>query len=91
MQAIRDEWASPQAWLDAKEHEAAAARQVAEEAARRAADEAKGREREALPPEERVRGRLEFWILGQRQRGREPTEAEITARQAEMIAQLSLP
>lgn len=44
---------------------------------------------EALPPEERIQGRLLFWLQGQRVKGHEPTEAEIAAEQAELLAELA--
>jgi hypothetical protein len=88
VQAIRDEWAPPQAWLDAKEHETAVARQAGEEAARRADKEERRRRWEAMTPEERVQRPLMLWTARQKLRGREPTPAEIAARQAELIAQV---
>jgi hypothetical protein len=89
VRAIRDEWAPPLTWAEQKKREAAAARQAEEEAARLAAQEAERREWEALPPEQRVKGRLDFWIIGQRRRGRQPTETEIAEQRAALIAQLT--
>jgi hypothetical protein len=84
--------AAPSAWLDAQEHAAAVARQAEEEARRRAEEEAHRREWEAKPPEERVAGRLQFWIQKQRLKGgREPTEAEVAARRAALLAELGAP
>jgi hypothetical protein len=54
VQAIRDEWAPPQAWLDAKVHETAVTHQAEEETARRAQEEERRRRWEAMAPEERV-------------------------------------
>jgi len=86
VRAIRDEWAPPQGWLDAKERAADAARRREEEAARRAEEETTRREWEARPPEERVEGRLTFWLTRERLRGRQPTDAEIAVQRAELIA-----
>jgi len=57
VQAIRDAWPPPQAWVEAQEHAAAVARQAQEERRRREEDEARRREWEAKPPEERIAGR----------------------------------
>ena len=89
MRAIRDAWPPPPTWLEAQEHEASVARQAEEEAQRQAEDDARRREWEQKPPEERIAGRLQFWLLQQRAKGREPTEAEIAARRAELLAALS--
>jgi hypothetical protein len=64
------------------------ARQAEEERRRRAEDETRRREWEAKPPEERIAGRLTFWLLGQRRKGREPTAPEVAAKRAELLAQL---
>jgi hypothetical protein len=88
VQAIRDAWPPPPAWLEAQEHAAAVARQAEAEQQRRAEEEARRREWEAKPPEERVAGRLQFWLTGQRFKGREPTAAEVAARRAELLAEL---
>ena len=89
VEAIKQNWPAPPAWLDAQEHAAAVVRQAEEEARRQAQDEARRREWAAKPPEERVHGRLQFWIQKQRLKGgREPTEAEIAARRAELLAEL---
>jgi hypothetical protein len=89
VQAIRDAWPPPQAWAEAQEHAAAVARQAEEEARRRAEEEARRREWEQKPPEERIAGRLEFWLLGRRRKGHEPSEAEVAARRAELLAELA--
>jgi len=47
------------------------------------------RERAAKPPEERIAGRLQFWVLGRRAKRHEPTEAEVAARRAELLAELA--
>jgi hypothetical protein len=91
VQAIRDAWPPPQAWVEAQEHAAAVARQAEEEAGRRAEEDARRREWEAKPPEERIAGRLQFWLLGRRRKGLEPTEAEVAARRAELLAELVAP
>jgi hypothetical protein len=88
VQAIRDAWPSPPAWREAEQRAAAAARQETEEAQRRAEAEARRREWAAKPPEERIAGRLQFWLLGQRHKGREPDEAEIAAKRVELIRRL---
>jgi Helix-turn-helix domain len=89
VQAVRDAWPPPQAWVEAQEHAAAAARQAEEEARRREQEEARRREWAAKPPEERIAGRLQFWVLGRRRKGLEPTEAEVAARRAELLAELA--
>ncbi len=95
VRAIRDDWAPPQAWLDAKAHEAAVARQgdrqAKERAARQAEEEDRRRRWDAMTPEERIQGPLVLWTARQKLHGREPTAAEIAARQAELIAQLGIP
>jgi hypothetical protein len=88
VQAIRDAWPSPQAWVEAQARAAAVARQAEEERRRREEDETRRREWEAKPPEERIAGRLAFWLLGQRRKGLEPTEPEVAAKRAELLAQL---
>ena len=89
VQAIRDAWPPPPAWREAQAHAATMARQEAEEAARRAADEAQRRQWAAKPPEERIAGRLQFWVLQQRAKRHEPTPAEVAARRAELLAELA--
>ncbi|HEX2515923.1 MAG TPA: helix-turn-helix domain-containing protein [Chloroflexota bacterium] len=89
VRAIRDAWPPPPAWAEAREHEAVVARQAEEEAQRQEADEARRREWAAKPPEERIAGRLQFWLLGRRAKRHEPTEAEIAAKRAELLAELA--
>ena len=89
VQAIRDAWPPPPAWREAQEREAVVSRQAEEEAQRRAAEEARRREWAAKPPEERIAGRLQFWLLQQRAKRREPTAVEIAAKQAELLAALA--
>jgi hypothetical protein len=89
VQAIRDAWPPPPGWAEAREHAATVDRQVEEEAARREADEARQRDWEQKPPEERIAGRLQFWLLGQRRKGREPSEAEVDAKRAELLAEVA--
>jgi hypothetical protein len=88
VRAIRDSWPPPPAWVEAQEHATIVAHQAEADAQRRAEDEARRREWAAKPPEERIAGRLQFWLLGQRRKGREPTEAEIAAKRAELLAGL---
>jgi hypothetical protein len=87
VQAIRDAWPPPPGWAEAQEHAVAVDRQAEEEATRREADEVRRREWETKPPEERIAGRLQFWLLGQRRKGREPSEAEVAAKRAELLAE----
>jgi hypothetical protein len=89
VQAIRDAWPPPQAWVEAQEHAAAVARQAEEDACRREEEEARRREWAAKPPEERIAGRLTFWIQGRRVKGYEPTPAELAAKRAELLAELA--
>ena len=88
VQAIRDAWPPPPGWTEAQEHAAAVGRQSEEAAARREADEARRREWATKPPEERIAGRLQFWLLGQRRKGREPTEADVEAKGGELLAEV---
>jgi hypothetical protein len=89
VQAIRDAWPPPPAWLEAQERATAVARHAEEEAHRRAEEEARRREWEAKPPEERIAGRLQFWLLQQRAKRREPSAAEVAAKRAELLAGLA--
>jgi hypothetical protein len=91
VRAIVEDWAPPAAWTVARERAAAAARRAAEEARQQQEAEAHRREWEAKPPEERIAGRLQFWLLGRRHKGLEPSEAEIAARRAELLAELGAP
>jgi hypothetical protein len=88
VQAIRDAWPPPPAWTEAQEHAAAVDRQSEEEASRREAEEVQRREWETKPPEERIAGRLQFWLLGQRRKGREPSEADVEAKRGELLAEV---
>jgi hypothetical protein len=88
VQAIRERWPAPPS-VTAARARTAAAQQQAEEARRREQEAAaRRREWEAKPPEERVAGRLTFWIQGRRAKRHEPTPAEIAARRAELLAEL---
>jgi hypothetical protein len=87
--AIREGWPAPPAWLEAQEHAAAVARQAEAEAARRAEEEAVRRAWAAKPPEERIAGRLQFWIQRRRLKGQAPDEAEIAARRAQLLGELA--
>jgi len=89
VRAIRDSWPPPPTWAETQAHAAAVARRAEAEAQRRAEDEARQREWAAKPPEERIAGRLQFWLLAQRAKRREPTAAEIAAKRAELLAQLA--
>ena len=89
VRAIRDAWPPPPAWLEAQEHAATVARQAEAERRRQAEDDARRRAWEQKPPAERIAGRLQFWLLGRRRKGREPTEAEVAAKRAELLAELA--
>ncbi len=89
VRAIRDAWPPPPAWLEAQEHAATVARQAEADRQREAEDAARRREWEAKPPEERIAGRLQFWLLGQRRKGREPSAEEVGAKRAELLAELA--
>jgi hypothetical protein len=91
VRAIRDAWPPPPAWLEAQEHAATVARQAEADRQREAEDAARRREWEAKPPEERIAGRLQFWLLGQRRKGREPAAAEVAAKRGELLAALDAP
>jgi hypothetical protein len=88
VRAIREDWAPPGGWTTAQQRVAIQVRQAEEETRRREAEAARIREWELKPPEERVAGRLQFWVLGQRAKRREPTAAAIAARRAELLAEL---
>jgi hypothetical protein len=89
VRAIQERWPAPPAWLEAQGHATAVARQAEAEATRRTEDEARRREWEARPPEERIAGRLTFWIHGRRRKRQEPTPAEIEAKRAELLTELA--
>ena len=91
VRAIREDWAPPAAWSSAQQRAAAQARQAEEDARRREAEADRIREWELKSPDERIAGRLQFWVLGQRAKRREPTAAEIAARRAELLAELVTP
>jgi hypothetical protein len=87
VRAIRDAWPPPPAWLEAQEHATTFAHQAEADRQRTAEDEARRWEWAQKPPAERIAGRLRFWLLGQRRKGREPDEAEVAARRAELLAE----
>lgn len=91
VRAIEEDWAPPQAWVDAQSQHDADERRRAEAARKQAEDDAERRRWEALSPEEKVRGRVEFWISRQRLQGHEPSAGEIAARRAELIGSLTAP
>jgi hypothetical protein len=89
VRAIRQDWAPPPAWAAGQQRSATRVRQAEEEARQREAEAARRQEWAAKPPEERIAGRFQFWLLGQRARRREPSAAEIAARRAELLAELA--
>jgi hypothetical protein len=89
VQAIREGWPAPPTWAAAQARTAALARQAEEERQRVEEEAARRRAWAAKPPEERIAGRLQFWVLGRRAKRQEPTAAEIAARQAELLAELA--
>jgi hypothetical protein len=89
VEAIREQWPAPVAWLEAQEHAAAVARQAEADAAHQALDEARRREWEARPPTERIAGRLTFWVEGRRRKRQEPTPAEVEAKRVELLTELA--
>jgi hypothetical protein len=89
VRAVRDAWPAPPGWLVALARAAAAVRQGEAERERQAEDEARRRAWEARPPEERIAGRLTFWLAGQRRKRREPTPGEVAAKRAELLAELA--
>jgi hypothetical protein len=89
VQAIRDAWPPPAAWVEAQERAAAVARQAEAERRRHEEEDARRREWESKPPEERVQGRVLYWIQTQRLKtGREPSPGEVAAKRAELLAGL---
>jgi hypothetical protein len=90
VEAIRERWPAPPGVAVAQERAAAARRQAEDERRRQAEDEARRRAWAAKPPEERIAGRLTFWIQGRRAKRHEPTAAEIAARRAELLAELAV-
>jgi hypothetical protein len=89
VQAIREGWPAPPAWRAAQARAAAVARRAGEERRRAEAEAARRRAWAAKPPEERIAGRLQFWVLGRRAKRHEPTTAEIAAKRAELLAGLA--
>jgi hypothetical protein len=89
VQAIREQWPAPPARRAAQERAAAVSRQQEEERRHREEEEHRRREWQQKPPEERIAGRLQFWVLGRRAKRQEPTAAEIAARRAELLAELT--
>jgi hypothetical protein len=88
VQAIRERWPAPPG-VAAAQARTVAVQQQAEEARRREQEEAARRQEwEAKPAEERIAGRLTFWIQGRRAKRHEPTAAEIAARRTELLAEL---
>ncbi len=84
-------WTASSAWLGAQEHTVVADLTFGEETKGRATDEGRRREWAAKPPEERIAGRLQFWLAGQRRKGREPDEAELVAKRTALLAELTTP
>jgi hypothetical protein len=89
VRAIREDWAPPAAWASARSSAALRAGQAEEEHRRREEEEQRRRAWAAKPPEERIAGRLQFWLMGHRVKGHEPGEAEVAARRAELLAELA--
>ena len=87
--AIREGWPEPPDVAAAQKRTAAAAHRAEEAKRNDLEDEARRREWEAKPPEERIAGRLAFWIQGRRAKRHEPTPAEIAGRKAELLAELA--
>ena len=54
-------------------------------------EDTRRREWAARPPEERIAGRLQFWLLGRRAKRQEPTAEEVAAKRAELLAHLAVP
>jgi hypothetical protein len=89
VQAIRERWPAPPAWAAAQQRAAALARHAEEERQRQAEEAHRRQAWAAKPPEERIAGRLQFWLLGRRAKRQEPTAAEIAARREELLAELA--
>jgi hypothetical protein len=89
VQAIRDGWPAPPVWRAAQDRATALAEQAEAERREREAEAARRREWARKPPEERIAGRLQFWVLGRRAKRHEPTAAEIAAKRAELLAELA--
>jgi hypothetical protein len=87
--AIREGWPEPPDVAAALKRTAAAAHRAEEAKRNELENEARRQEWEAKPPEERIAGRLTFWIQGRRAKRHEPTAAEIAARRAELLAELA--
>jgi hypothetical protein len=86
--AIREEWPAPPDVAAAQQRTAMELRQAEEARQHEFAEAARRRAWAAKPPEERIAGRLAFWIQGRRAKRHEPTAAEIAARRAELLAEL---
>jgi Helix-turn-helix domain len=89
VQAIRERWPAPPAWAAAQQRAAVVVRQAEEEVQRQAEEARRRREWAAKPPEERIAGRLAFWVAGRRAKRHEPTAAELAAKRAELLAELA--
>jgi Helix-turn-helix domain len=89
VQAIREDWAPPAAWTAARAGTAVRAVQAEDDRRRREEEEQRRREWAQKPPEERIAGRLQFWLMGQRRKGHEPDAAALAARLAELLAELA--
>ena len=89
VRAIREDWGPPSKPPAAQQRTATQARQAEEEARRREAEANRVRAWALKPPEERIAGRLQFWVLGQRAKRREPTATAIAARRAELLAEFA--
>jgi hypothetical protein len=44
----------------------------------------------SLAKKVRTAGRMQFWLLGQRRKGREPSEAEMASERAELLTALEV-
>jgi hypothetical protein len=77
------------AWEAAQRRATASAERVEAERRERETEEARRREWLQRPPEERIAGRLQFWLMGRRAKRHEPTAAELAAKRAELLAELA--
>jgi hypothetical protein len=89
VRAIREDWAPPAGWAVARTSAAVRAGQAEEERRRQEEEDQRRQAWVAKPPEERIAGRLQFWVLGRRAKRHEPTAAEVAARRAELLAELA--
>ena len=85
---IEEDWSTPEGFVSKKEREAKLQELDREQRERAREAKVKAQEWAARPPDDRITGRLEFWIAGEKFKYHQPTEEEIAAKKAELISEL---